>query len=263
MGAFLVRYWSTQIHFFYLFGFMIHGTFSAPAWAMLPIWFVEQLFLAMVPASSLPGGGVAYWAHVGGFAFGVGTAMVMRHYKIEERYIHPAIDAQVNITLVHNETVDRALEAQAAGDTETAFTLLAAEVRRQPANREAALALWQVAAAQDRASEAAPALLRIIREQLRCGEVKDALNLWLDLVHAVPGVKVEPLLLVRLARALSESGHRDQAVAALRLALLDPDDALTAAMALRISREAREVDEDLARGAARLALSRGRVCLLL
>jgi len=45
-----------------------------PAWAMLGIWFLEQaLFAASSVASPAGGGGggVAYFAHVGGFAFGL------------------------------------------------------------------------------------------------------------------------------------------------------------------------------------------------
>jgi membrane associated rhomboid family serine protease len=38
---------------------------------ILAIWFVLQLFSGVGQlASEVSGGGVAYWAHVGGFAFG-------------------------------------------------------------------------------------------------------------------------------------------------------------------------------------------------
>lgn len=42
--------------------------FSVPAWVMLGLWFGFQIFngVAVDPA----GGGVAYWAHAGGFVFG-------------------------------------------------------------------------------------------------------------------------------------------------------------------------------------------------
>ena len=42
LGAFAVRLWSSQIRFayFFLFGFRpVWGTFEAPAWAMLSLWF--------------------------------------------------------------------------------------------------------------------------------------------------------------------------------------------------------------------------------
>jgi membrane associated rhomboid family serine protease len=84
MGAFLVRYTNTQIHFFYWIGLFFRGTFSAPAWVMLPLWFAEQLFMAAM-LEDVSGGGVAYWAHIGGFVFGVGAAIGIRHWGIEQK----------------------------------------------------------------------------------------------------------------------------------------------------------------------------------
>jgi len=83
MGAFLVRYRRTRIRFFYLVGVFWRGTFSAPAWVMLPLWFALQLGLAM--AAGHGGGGVAYWAHVGGFTFGAAAAAAMAWQGIERR----------------------------------------------------------------------------------------------------------------------------------------------------------------------------------
>ena len=125
MGAFLVRYWNTRIRFFYWF--FLAGTFSAPAWLMLPLWFLSEFAAARSTEHLIAAGGVAYWAHVGGFAFGVLTALAIRVLKIEERYIHPAIERKV--TLVSNEAVERALEARADGRAEEAFTLLSRELR--------------------------------------------------------------------------------------------------------------------------------------
>ena len=41
-----------------------------PAGVVLAIWFVLQLFSGVGQLGAEVGGGVAYWAHVGGFAFG-------------------------------------------------------------------------------------------------------------------------------------------------------------------------------------------------
>ena len=254
MGAFLVRYWNTHIHFFYIFGFMFSGTFSAPAWVMLPMWFVEQLLMASLSSASMPAGGVAYWAHIGGFTFGVGTALVIRHYRVEERYINAKLDAVINKTLVDNSVVDEALETKMSGNPDRAFAMLHEEVRRQPRNRDVMLALWSVALGEKRLAEAAPVFLAMIRQELRAGDTRSAIEHWLDLVERVPDVRASPMLLVRLAQVLSGSGHQDEAAAALRLALLDADGAMTAATALRIAREAESVDHRVAQGAARMIL---------
>lgn len=73
MGAFLVIYWRTNIKFFYWLG-LFFGNFRAPAWLMLPLWFAGELASAATDAP----GGVAYWAHVGGFGFGALCALAVR-----------------------------------------------------------------------------------------------------------------------------------------------------------------------------------------
>ena len=254
MGAFLVRYWNTHIHFFYIF-FLVTGTFSAPAWIMLPMWFLEQFLMASLSSGSQPAGGVAYWAHVGGFVFGVGAALAMRHYRIEERLIHPKLDALVNKKLVDNPVLEQALEASATGAGPRALAMLMEEARRLPRDRDVALALWSVAVQEKRLGEAAPLVLALIEDELRCGETRGAINHWLDLVDQVPDISAPPALLVRLARVLSESGRLNEAAGALRLALLDPAGAMTAATALHIAREAEGLDPVLTQGAARMALA--------
>jgi len=39
----------------------------------LPIWFVSQLFSGWLALQGTAGSGVAWWAHVGGFIFGMAT----------------------------------------------------------------------------------------------------------------------------------------------------------------------------------------------
>jgi membrane associated rhomboid family serine protease len=56
---------TTLIIFFFI------TVIEVPAGVILAIWFVLQLFSGVGQlASEVNGGGVAYWAHVGGFAFG-------------------------------------------------------------------------------------------------------------------------------------------------------------------------------------------------
>jgi membrane associated rhomboid family serine protease len=76
MGAFLICFWSSKIRFFYWF-VVAWGTFEAPAWLMLPLWLVIEVISGRtmdVLSQGDGGGGVAHWAHVWGFIFGMVVA---------------------------------------------------------------------------------------------------------------------------------------------------------------------------------------------
>jgi len=255
MGAFLVRYGSTKIRFFYMFGFIFRGTFSAPAWVMLPMWFGQQLFFATLTHDMEGGGGVAYWAHVGGFVFGLAAAGAMKTARIEERYIHPVLENKIHSTVISNEGVGRALQLHQEGRLEQAFDQLAQETRRSPSNLDAGLAFWSVAVEAERAPQAASAALRAVQQLLRAGEDEHAFALWREIQDKVLGLDVHLHLLVRMAQAFAEGGHGDEAATALRRALLSAGAAPGAALALKIAMLAATVDLTVARAALRLTLA--------
>lgn len=69
MGAYLRLYPSAHVHTLIFLGFFI-TTIAVPAWVMLGYWFVLQL-VSGLPAIGGTSGGVAFWAHVGGFVAGL------------------------------------------------------------------------------------------------------------------------------------------------------------------------------------------------
>jgi len=81
MGAFLVRYARVRIRFVYMIGVFMRGSFQAPAWLMLVLWFLSQLALAALQ----PERGVAHSAHVGGFVIGVSLATLVVLLNLEPR----------------------------------------------------------------------------------------------------------------------------------------------------------------------------------
>jgi membrane associated rhomboid family serine protease len=68
MGGYLVLYPKARVDVL-LFVIIIIRIIPVPAWIMLALWLVFQLFGGF--AADPLGGGVAYWAHVGGFAVGL------------------------------------------------------------------------------------------------------------------------------------------------------------------------------------------------
>ncbi|HEY5657197.1 MAG TPA: rhomboid family intramembrane serine protease [Myxococcota bacterium] len=69
MGAYAVLYPRVPVRVLLFFGFFF-TTVAVPAVAMLGFWFLLQV-LGGIPALESEAGGVAFWAHVGGFLAGV------------------------------------------------------------------------------------------------------------------------------------------------------------------------------------------------
>ncbi len=69
MGAYLVKFPRSRVVMitFLLFIF----TFQVPAWLMLIYWFALQVFGGVGSVTEASQGGVAFFAHVGGFLTGV------------------------------------------------------------------------------------------------------------------------------------------------------------------------------------------------
>ena len=78
MGAYAILYPMAPVHMLVFLGFFI-TTIVVPAFLMLGYWFLLQLVSGMF---SKPGaGGVAFWAHVGGFVAGVVLVKLMCNPK--------------------------------------------------------------------------------------------------------------------------------------------------------------------------------------
>ncbi len=76
MGGYARFYPHARVHVLIFLGFFV-TTVSLPAIFMLVYWFVLQL-LGALPSLAAAGGGVAFWAHIGGFASGYLLAAPLR-----------------------------------------------------------------------------------------------------------------------------------------------------------------------------------------
>jgi membrane associated rhomboid family serine protease len=70
MGAYLVLYPRVRVFTIVPLGFFM-TTMALPAWVMLIYWMVIQIFGGLTQVVAEEGGGVAFWAHLGGFLAGV------------------------------------------------------------------------------------------------------------------------------------------------------------------------------------------------
>jgi membrane associated rhomboid family serine protease len=87
LGAYLLLYPRAQVMTLVVLGFFIRLLYI-PAGIVLGLWFVVQLLSGGLTAGQ-PGGGVAFWAHVGGFV--AGMLLVGMFKKRQVRFFNPAI----------------------------------------------------------------------------------------------------------------------------------------------------------------------------
>ncbi|HPP73707.1 MAG TPA: rhomboid family intramembrane serine protease [Armatimonadota bacterium] len=92
LGAYLVLFPKHRVIVLVFLLFFI-TTIAVPAVVVLGIWFALQVFSAIEGTGMTPGsGGVAYWAHIGGFVAGVvgillfGGRRLVRNYPSYRRY---------------------------------------------------------------------------------------------------------------------------------------------------------------------------------
>ncbi len=84
MGAYIVLYPKVRVHMLLVFGFWV-TRIVVPAVFMLGYWFLVQLVGGAL-AQGQGGGGVAFWAHVGGFGAGALFVMAFRQRALVARH---------------------------------------------------------------------------------------------------------------------------------------------------------------------------------
>jgi len=84
MGAYIVLYPRVHVHMLIFLGFFV-TTFAVPAVFMLAYWLLIQLVSGVMSLGG-QGGGVAFWAHVGGFVAGGLLVFVFRDRALLARH---------------------------------------------------------------------------------------------------------------------------------------------------------------------------------
>lgn len=84
MGAYIMLYPKVQVHMLIFLGFFV-TTFAMPAMYMLGYWFLIQM-IGGLGSIGARGGGVAFWAHIGGFVAGGLLVLLFRNPKLLEKH---------------------------------------------------------------------------------------------------------------------------------------------------------------------------------
>lgn len=215
MGAFLINFYKTKINFFYWIGFFFRGSFEAPAFVMLPLWVLLEFFNANVidsiQAEGGGGGGVAHWAHVWGFVFGVLVALGMKHLKIEEKYIHPKIEAKVQKEEGAVDVLVTAMRKKNMGRIDEAYDLLLEEARKSPMRKDVVDALWDVGLEMGNGEEASRFFIKLIENEVRHDQMDVALNRLTELKSKYPQAFINPTYKFALLKFLFDRGDIERA----------------------------------------------------
>jgi len=250
LGAFLVRFWSTQIRFWYFTVFMLRiyqGTFEVAAWMTLPLWFANQLLQAWLASKFGIGDGTAYAAHIGGFAFGAAVALAIKHSGLDAK-----LDAGLEeaVTVRGNTAVAEALALREQGDLGGAIAKLALQVKQSPRDADAVDAYWDACVASGCAGDAAHAVLALAQRELAAGDGMRAAQRYVEVRAALPDYGFDVALVARLVPQLREM-ERGLALDALRWLAAPKRGALAPTLAQRAVDQARALDALVAKQLAR------------
>lgn len=86
MGAYIMLYPKVKVHMLFIF-VVFFKTFRIPAVAMLGYWIVIQL-IGGFNSIGAKGGGVAFWAHIGGFVAGMVLVYLFKNDELLENHPH-------------------------------------------------------------------------------------------------------------------------------------------------------------------------------
>ncbi|HYL86097.1 MAG TPA: rhomboid family intramembrane serine protease [Candidatus Angelobacter sp.] len=137
MGAFLMRFPKLKIDMWGT-AFFVRFRFKAPAYTLLPLWLLMEIFYgAMVGKIS----GVAHWAHVGGFVFGIVAALVIQRTGWEHQ-ANAAIEEKVGWTA--DPAIVQGTELMNQGKVDEAIAVLQKYVATKPDAVDAYFLLQQL-----------------------------------------------------------------------------------------------------------------------
>ena len=211
MGAFMIRNYRTKIKFFYFLypHPALMGTVLVPAWVAMGLYLLFDLFYGVVSFGRATG--TAYWAHVGGFLAGIGTAVAFKTKGIEEKYITPKLEEGIEAVKV-SPLMDRAFKEREKGNFEKAVKLLEQLTSQQPENVDAYREMANIQTTINKRDKAADAFTKVIHLSLQKGEQEAALNTYYEMKVGNISLPLGPDDLYGLAGALYRKGRVDEAL---------------------------------------------------
>jgi len=209
MGGFLARFPKTKIKLMWIWAFgLVRAYKLVPAYIILPLWLVIQVFWGALTKSYGIEAGVAYWAHIGGFAFGMIGAVILSKTGVEHA-ANEAIESKVSLAV--DPRISRAAEAIGADQPQAALAELKQVVAEKPDSLEGyELLLKAQEKLQDRDGQK-ETLAALCRLHVASGENQTAWNYY-EMFLNLGGEKLPRGVWLALCRWLEAEGSFDRAV---------------------------------------------------
>lgn len=257
MGAFMIRNHRTKIKCFYMFfpHPAMMGTFLLPAWAVLGLYFVMDLLHGLMSFGNATG--TAYWAHVGGFLAGIGTAAAFKMKGIEEKYITPKLEEKIEAVKI-TPLMELAFKERDKGNFEKAVKVLEELVSQQAENVDAYREMGNIHVTINNHEQAGDAFARVIQIFLKRGEDEAALSTYYEMKMRGMPLPLSPHDLYALAGALYRKERIDESLQMYQQLIKEaPDSEIAPKAVLRCGKLLEESGKiDLAISAYKFLLSR-------
>ena len=179
MGAFMVRYFKARIKFFYFIIFKA-GTFKAPAYVMLPLWIALELKDTFTTSTS-DSGGVAFWAHIGGFFFGAVVGALV-HFTGIGKLLAPKNVKRASSFGTGN-AIHEAVAHLQEGEHDEAIRKLKQRLDAVPSDEKACLALAKVYGEIGQRQSELAAYVRLIRLLMQKNKLNEALQAYVAVLE--------------------------------------------------------------------------------
>lgn len=213
MGAFLMRFPKTKIEVALVLGLrsltnLALGKgirFKAQAVWLLPLWLLMEIFSGAIFGQS---SGVAHWAHVGGFAFGMIAAFGIRKSGLEG-HANQAIEQKVSWSA--DPLMVQASELAEQGNVEAAIAKLNEYVKTKPDATDAYTMLQQLSWRKGDRAGHHEATIKLCEIHLKQQDKEAA---WRDYeeFQNTGGERLPPAVWLDLCRYLEEQQNLDRAV---------------------------------------------------
>ena len=204
MGAFLVRFPKMKIEMGWIIWIIRIKVyrFKAAAYWLLPLWLtMEILYGGLFGGAS----GVAHWAHVGGFIFGVLFAVAIQHSGLEH-VVNAAIEEKVGVAV--DPQLEQASDLMDHGKLDEAAILLNNHLAAQPDSIDGLSLLRSIYWRRNEMTAYQEATLKVCALHLKGQEDESAWHDYEDFIKA-GGKKLPATMWLDIARAL-ERGENFQ-----------------------------------------------------